>query len=31
VVHERKFRFEMVKGIAHLPDDVIEECRAKAS
>jgi excisionase family DNA binding protein len=30
LVHERKIRFVMVKGIAHVPDDAIEEFRAKA-
>jgi excisionase family DNA binding protein len=31
LVHERKIRFVMVKGIAHVPDDAIEEFRARAS
>ncbi len=31
LVHERKIRFEMVKGIAHVPVEAIEEYRAKAS
>ena len=31
LIHERKIRYVMVKGIAHLPDDAIEELRAKAS
>src|SRR5207249_5481481 len=31
LVHERKIRFVMVNGIAHVPDDAIEEFRAKAS
>lgn len=31
LVHERKIRFEMVKGIAHVPDDAVEEYRANAS
>jgi excisionase family DNA binding protein len=31
LVHERKIRFVMVKGIAHVPDDAVEEFRAKAS
>jgi excisionase family DNA binding protein len=31
LVHERKIRFVMVKGIAHVPDDALEEYRAKAS
>jgi hypothetical protein len=29
LVHKR--RFVMVKGIAHVPDDAVEEFRAKAS
>jgi excisionase family DNA binding protein len=29
--HERKIIYVMVKGIAHVPDDAIEEYRAKAS
>jgi excisionase family DNA binding protein len=31
LVHERQIRFVMVKGIAHVPDDAVEEFRAKAS
>jgi excisionase family DNA binding protein len=31
LVHERKIRFVMVKGIAHVPVDAIDEYRAKAS
>jgi len=31
LVHERKIRHVMVKGVAHVPDDAIEEYRAKAS
>jgi excisionase family DNA binding protein len=31
LVHERKIRYVMVKGIAHIPNDAIEEYRAKAS
>jgi len=31
LVHERKIRFVMVKGIAHIPNDAIDEFRAKAS
>jgi excisionase family DNA binding protein len=31
LVHERKIRFVMVKGIAHVPDDAIEEFRARVS
>ena len=31
LVHDRKIRFVMVKGIAHVPEDAIEEYRAKAS
>ena len=31
LIHEREIRYVMVKGIAHVPDDAIEEFRAKAS
>jgi excisionase family DNA binding protein len=31
LVHERKIRYVMVKGIAHVPGDAIEEYQAKAS
>jgi len=31
LVHERKIRYEMVDGIAHIPGDAVEEYRAKAS
>jgi excisionase family DNA binding protein len=31
LVHDRKIRYVMVKGIAHIPDDAIKEFRAKAS
>lgn len=31
LVLERKIRFEMVNGIAHIPIDAVEEYRAKAS
>ena len=31
LVHERKIRFVMVKGIAHVPDDAVEEYQDKAS
>jgi excisionase family DNA binding protein len=31
LIHERKIRYVMVKGIAHVPDDAVEEFRAKAS
>ncbi len=31
LVHERKIRFVMVRGIAHFPNDAVEEYRAKAS
>jgi excisionase family DNA binding protein len=31
LVHERKIRYEMVDGIAHIPSDALEEYRAKAS
>lgn len=30
-VHDRKIRFVMVKGIAHVPEDAVEEYQAKAS
>jgi len=30
LVYERKIRFVMVNGIAHMPDDAVEEYRAKA-
>jgi hypothetical protein len=30
-VHERKIRFLMVKGIAHVPDDAVAEFQARAS
>lgn len=29
LVHERKIRFVMVKGIAHVPADAIQEFRSK--
>jgi excisionase family DNA binding protein len=31
LVHDRQIRFVMVKGIAHIPDDDVEEFRARAS
>jgi excisionase family DNA binding protein len=31
LVHERKIRYVMVKGIAHIPADAVEEYRSKAS
>ena len=31
LVHDREIRFVMVKGIAHIPADAVEEYRAKAS
>lgn len=31
LIHERKIRYVMVKGIAHIPDDAVEEYQAKAS
>jgi len=31
LVHERKIRYVMVKGIEHVPDDALEEYRARAS
>jgi hypothetical protein len=29
LIYERKIRYVMVKGIAHIPDDAVEEFRAK--
>lgn len=29
LIYERKIRYVMVKGIAHIPDDAVEEYRAK--
>lgn len=31
LVHQRKIRFVMVDGIAHIPADAVEDYRAKAS
>ena len=31
LVHDRKIRYVMVEGIAHIPDDAIAEYRTKAS
>jgi hypothetical protein len=31
LVYERKIRYVMVEGIAHIPDDAIEEFRGNAS
>jgi hypothetical protein len=31
LVHERQIRYVMVNGIAHVPDDALEEYRARAS
>jgi excisionase family DNA binding protein len=31
LVHERKIRYVMVRGIAHIPADAVEEYRSKAS
>jgi excisionase family DNA binding protein len=31
LIHERKIRYVMVKGIAHIPVDALDEYRAKAS
>ena len=31
LVHGRRIRYEMVEGIAHIPDDALEEYRASAS
>ena len=31
LIHERKIRYVMVDGIAHVPADAVDEYRAKAS
>lgn len=31
LLHERKIRYEMIDGIAHVPADAVDEYRAKAS
>lgn len=31
LIQERKLRYEMLDGIAHVPEDALEEYRAKAS
>jgi len=31
IIHDRQIRYVMVKGTAHVPDDALEEYRAKAS
>jgi hypothetical protein len=31
LVHGRRIRYELVEGIAHIPDDALEEYRATAS
>lgn len=31
LIHDRKIRYIMVKGIAHVPVSAVEEYRAKAS
>jgi len=31
LVYDRKIRYVMLKGIAHIPSDAIEEYRSKAS
>jgi len=31
LVYERKIRYVMVKGIAHIPEDAVEEYQARAS
>lgn len=31
LVYERKIRYVMVNGIAHVPDDALQKYRAKAS
>ena len=31
LVHDHKIRYVMVKGIAHIPDDAVDEYRAQVS
>ncbi len=31
LVHERKIRYVMIKGIAHIPSEALDEYRTKAS
>lgn len=31
MIYERRIRYVMVKGIAHIPEDAIDEYRAQAS
>ena len=31
LIHDRQIRYVMVDGIAHVPEDAIEEFRARAS
>jgi excisionase family DNA binding protein len=31
LIHGRQIRYEMVRGIAHIPTDALEEYRAQAS
>jgi hypothetical protein len=31
LIQERKLRYEMVDGIAHVPEDALEEYRGRAS
>ena len=31
LVHGRRIRYEMVDGIAHIPDDALQEYRASSS
>jgi predicted DNA-binding transcriptional regulator AlpA len=31
LMYERKIRYVMVKGIAHVPDEAVEEFRGRAS
>lgn len=31
LIHERKIRYVMIDGIAHIPADAVDEYRAKAS
>ncbi|MDA8309452.1 MAG: hypothetical protein M0Z46_02360 [Actinomycetota bacterium] len=31
LIQQRKLRYQMIDGIAHVPEDALEEYRAKAS
>ena len=31
LIHDRQIRYRMVEGIAHVPEDAVEEYRARAS